>query len=149
VKLRSWLPLLLALLLALPGAARAERPVEDDVRELLKLTGVEQQLRELGTQMRAQMSVVAPQVPAALWDELFSETSVAQLVDRMVPVYVEELSPEDIRALVAFYRSPAGQRFAQKLPVLQKRGFEIGQQWGAEIGMRVALGLGQEEGKRP
>jgi len=42
--------------------------------------------------------------------------------------YASAFSEADLRALVAFYRTPLGQRLANSLPALAEKGAEIGQQ---------------------
>jgi hypothetical protein len=44
-----------------------------------------------------------------------------------ISAYVETFTEDEIRAILGFYRTPAGQTFIQKMPLLMKKSVEISQ----------------------
>lgn len=60
--------------------------------------------------------------------EAWIERSVPweRMEPRMIDLYVKELSEEEIRELIAFYRTPVGRKLAEKLPILAGETREIG-----------------------
>lgn len=47
--------------------------------------------------------------------------------DDMIKIYAEEFTAGEIKQLTEFYKTPVGEKFALKMPVLTKKGAEIGQ----------------------
>jgi hypothetical protein len=52
--------------------------------------------------------------------KLVEPAFVDSLVDASVPAYAERLSPDDVKAITAFYASTSGQRFQEQLPAITK-----------------------------
>lgn len=78
-------------------------------------------------------------LPAEFWDRLRSEMllSVDDIVDMLSPVYERHLNIEDLHAVTAFYRSPAGSRLAEASPRLLQESMNIGAEWGSRLGERI------------
>jgi hypothetical protein len=112
-----------------------------DIRQLLEVTGQAQLGKQVLDQMFAQFRTTMPQVPAAAWDELQARLKPEQLVDMVIPIYARHLQQEDIRALIAFYQSPAGQRFVAAQPVILQESMAAGSVWGQEVAKEVAEDL--------
>ena len=80
----------------------------------------------------------APYLPKAFWDDLRSTMDTIDLEAAMVPAYQKYFSEDDMQQILAFYKSPAGQRMLEAQPlitsaataVLQKEGQELGRQVG-------------------
>lgn len=68
----------------------------------------------------------------------FDAASMDDLVERTVPIYQKHLTLEDIQGVIAFYRTPVGQKYAEKTPLINQESMQIGQQWGMEIGKEFA-----------
>ncbi len=56
-----------------------------------------------------------------------------QLVDQMASVYARNFTPDEMRQLVAFYRSPLGQKFLEKMPTVMQESMLVGQAFGQRI----------------
>ncbi len=109
-----------------------------DIKRLLQLTGA----GDLGKQVMDQMlsefrRQFGNKVPSKFWDDFAREINPDDLVRMVVPVYEQNLSREDIQALIKFYESPAGKRFVAVLPKITQQSMEAGQKWGGELGQRV------------
>jgi hypothetical protein len=53
--------------------------------------------------------------------KLLDPTFLNSLIDAAVPAYTEHLSSDDVKAITAFYSSPAGQHFQQQMPEISKQ----------------------------
>jgi uncharacterized protein len=45
----------------------------------------------------------------------------------LVPVYTRNLESSDIDEMIRFFRTPAGQHFLEKQPVIMQESMEVGQ----------------------
>lgn len=51
-----------------------------------------------------------------------------------MPIYVKNLTREEMAATIQFYRSPVGQSVIRKLPAILQESMAVGQQWGQQLG---------------
>lgn len=130
------LVLLLLCLLAL--GARAERPTEATVDQLLEasqspaltqamLAQMEQSARaaaaasakgrKLTDEQRKSLDRIITGITATLRQELAWE----KVRPIFLQVYQETLEQEEVEALIAFYRSPTGQMMLRKMPLIMQR----------------------------
>lgn len=89
-----------------------------------------------------------PGVPDEVWGELegsFSKTSIDDLAEMLTPVYKKNLTQSDLQAIIDFYQTPAGKKFAEKTPSITQESMQVGQQWGMKLGKEV-MGKLQEKG---
>lgn len=135
--------LFLSLTLVMPGRA-SETPVEaetdakrQDIRRLLALTGS----LDMGMQMIDQMIETyrkqTPQVPSTFWNQFHKEIDISEMVERVVPIYDEHLTHEQIRAMIGFYSTPIGQEVVQAMPTIWQQTAETSQRWSQEIRARA------------
>jgi hypothetical protein len=148
-------------LLALPlGQLRAQEPAPaapappaapvDSVRfglarELLEVTEADQAFyRGVELTLPAQRAA-NPRIPEIFWTEFMQRIrdGLPGFTARVAPIYAARLSAEDLRAIIAFYRTPAGQHFAREQVDLARGLMEEGQQWGAEVAAAVAASLAE------
>jgi uncharacterized protein len=60
--------------------------------------------------------------------DLITETlSWRQIKSKMEDLYVNNFTENEINDMLAFYRSPTGQKFVEKMPVIMTSAMEIGQ----------------------
>jgi hypothetical protein len=131
---------LLTLVLSLPSLLRADIAEEkrQEIQTLLKLTGMEKMVGQMMTQVIASSKANMPQVPEAFWSKLGERINSKELIDQIMPVYDKYYSIEDLKAINAFYASPAGQRILATLPQVMQESMVIGQKWGQKLGAQVA-----------
>jgi len=92
------------------------------------------------TSQAAAIKKLMPFPPAAQDDfekEFLASININELVDLVVPIYDRHLSEEDVDGMLAFYRSPLGQRVIKALPEITAESQRAGQEWGQELGMKV------------
>ena len=84
-----------------------------------------------------------PQIPAEFWTEFSARArrDIAQLLERLIPIYDANFSEAQLQQLVQFYESPLGRHLVSVQPAVTMQSIQAGQQWGAEIGAEVARDL--------
>ncbi len=118
----------------------------EDILLLLRQSGAESTGMILGVTMARQVVAsvktarpdVPPRVLAVLERELVRMLAEKMggangMVARMVPVYAELYTHEEIRQLLAFYQSPVGRKTVGLLPRLMARSQRIGQDMAKEL----------------
>jgi len=106
------------------------------LKEMFAVSGTENTYKSIIGQMFGMFQQQYPQVDSAMWQELegeFMQASLNDLADMLVPVYQKHLTEEDLKAVIAFYATPTGQKFAQKTPLITQESMQIGQAWGQQI----------------
>ncbi len=80
-----------------------------------------------------------PDMPARGFDiiaEVTTETLKAEsdaLNEQIFPLYAKYYSEEDLDNLIAFYKTPTGQKVIQTMPALLQESMQIGQRWGQQL----------------
>ena len=117
-------------------------------REMFELSQVEQLVDQMTAQMAPmQLPIMKAALPeGALTDaqleELVRKTSeimaeelrpaMASLISQMAPIYADVLSLEELEAIVAFYKSPAGVALTEKQPEIVRRSTNVSIEWAQE-----------------
>lgn len=82
--------------------------------------------------------------------KMFTETFDAPggLVDRLVPLYANTFTHQEIREILAFYQSPVGKKAVASLPQILREGQKIGQglarDVAPELNRRIKAALKEE-----
>jgi hypothetical protein len=137
---------LLALPIAAPlraqaGAAATSKPAL--VAEFLRVTRVaETALSAMEAQLPAQRAL-NPKVSPEFWDRFLARVrrDTAAMLTELVPIYEEAFTVEQLRDLLAFYRTPSGRRFIEVQPELAHASVLAGQRWGARVGADVGADM--------
>ena len=123
------------------GGVVAQKPVDPvlagDIRTLLKLTGAGDLALQNMLVMLDQMKAVRPDIPEDFWVTFRAEMKGDELVEVLVPVYASHFSREEVRAMIAFYRTPVGQKLIAETPALTADAMTVGQSWWRELATRV------------
>jgi uncharacterized protein len=91
----------------------------------------------------------------AIVDETFGDLSADDMIKDVVPVYQKHLTRSDVRALVAFYSSPAGQKILREQPAMIRESMQAAgasqqkkmEKVLAKLDLRVQQLIEQEQGK--
>lgn len=133
--------------LALPVAAQpVDAAKQADILTLMDLTGsgripattaesLRPRAQEWARRSNPQNPVRAEQLIMENAHRIFGEQYAASggLRDRLVPVYDRLFSHDELRSILAFYRTPAGAKLLQALPAVQKETQTVGSAWGREV----------------
>jgi hypothetical protein len=134
-----------------PAATPSEKPTiepakEADIRQLLELSGTKQLMQQTLSQMEVTMKPLMTTAlpPGDYRDklvELFfvkfqSKDLTTRLINLSVPLYDKYFSDAEIKELIAFYQTPAGQKLVSVNPKLlsdvQQGAQKLGQELGGE-----------------
>jgi uncharacterized protein len=134
------------ILVAFATVARAEISAEKrkEVDELLRLTGLEKLMTQMRDQMITSMTSGNTRIPPEVVKRLSAKMDIREVLEKIVPIYDKYYSLEDLRAVNAFYASPAGQKVLSSLPQVMQESMAVGQQWGEKAGRELAAELAAE-----
>ncbi|MEP7027795.1 MAG: DUF2059 domain-containing protein [Candidatus Eisenbacteria bacterium] len=118
-----------------PAVAQADSPAESDsthiaaVRELCDVLGLAQQRASapgvmLDQQVRLNPALAPYRDVLANWSQRY--LSWEQMEPEIVRLYAATFSDQEVRAITAFYRTPAGQKALARMPELTQKGVELG-----------------------
>ena len=144
--MRKWIGIAAGVAFALgaSGQAMAAAPSNHQVRQLFEVMHLSQMFGQMNSQMAGIMGQAVPCVPASYWQNFIDASGTEQLLGKMVPVYQEHFTAEDVAGLLKFYKSPLGQKVITQMPVTMAEGMKIGQQWGRERGEAMIKDLRQK-----
>jgi hypothetical protein len=126
----------------------SDLPDKADVMQFLNIMHAKAQMVQAMEGMQKQMRLGAEQgfkqkVPEAtpeqlakvdqMFDGLFKEMPIDEMVDAIVPIYQKHLTKLDLAAVTAFYSSPSGQKILKEMPAIMSEAMQA----GGEIGRRV------------
>ena len=129
--------ILLLLMFSLPSVAQrkpsAEQPAtRDDILRMLDATGIRQQYERMQAAMLQQTKTLFPvpenehltsgqrsklqEINSRMMAEIMRAYTVSDAIDDIAPLYQKHFTKSDVSAIIAFYVSPAGQKFIQTNP---------------------------------
>lgn len=84
---------------------------------------------QMTKQMIDQYRQMLPDIPDSFWDGIDAD----EFADFMIPIYTRHLTTEDMRAVIEFYESSAGQKILDKTSAIMAESMKVGEQWGLEL----------------
>lgn len=103
-------------------------------KEILKMTGADQMKNQMIESMMAELRhAFPPYMPEDVIEDFQTSLEKADLDDTVIPIYQKYLSQQDAAAIIAFYKTPAGQHMLTALPEISRES----QQAGALLGEKV------------
>ena len=66
--------------------------------------------------------------------QTFEERS-GDVIQPIANLYAKEFTTEELKVILAYQKSPAGQKATRLMPSLFQQGMLFGQKWGQEVGM--------------
>jgi hypothetical protein len=77
-----------------------------------------------------------PNLPEAFWTEFAARArrDLPKFVESVVPVYAGRFTAQELKQLIAFYRTPVGRRLAEEGGAISADVMRAGQRWGVELG---------------
>jgi uncharacterized protein len=155
----SW-TLCLALLLFAANPAPAQSPPPDALaaaRELLVTMRMADQFKAiLPTIMQSMKPVIVQGRPEierdfdAIVPTLLEgmNARLNELSDLTAAVYANNFSADELRDITAFYRTPTGEKFLQKLPAVTQQSMALGQRFGQAVAADLQSRIVEELRKR-
>ena len=152
---RAALLMALTASLSFAGQKPAISPAQEaDLRELLKLTGATDALAAQLSQMADHLkplveSSIPPgprrhEIAEAFTRKFRARANSESMTELMIPVFAKYLSDDDVKSLIRFYRTPAGQRLLKVMPEMMKESGEAGREWGTKVATDVVEEMAKE-----
>ena len=130
---------LLVLLCGSVNPVYSETEKTEDIRKLLKVSGILDRLSYMQESLlnNVSMMVTAPfaKVPDAFWEEfsqLIGKKEMDDLIDRVLPVYDKHMSHETVKKLITMFETPFWDEWKEKMPQISREAGLIGSEWGRE-----------------
>ena len=118
-----------------------------EIRKMLEMTGIVKMLQPMVGQLVGAFRSRNPDISPDFWDNYEKQVDVQGLVDKMIPLYDKYYSLEDLKAVNAFYQTPSGQRVLAATPLIMHEAMQVGQDWGRDLGMKLASDVAKERQK--
>ena len=112
--------------------------LDQEIYALLEAMGSAKIAEQVFDTLAQSFSQINPNIPKTFWAEMKKAIKADELFKLLIPVYRKNLSTEDIKAMLAFYKSPAGQRISKAMPAISQQSMSVGQAWGASVGEKIA-----------
>ena len=96
-----------------------------DVMKVIELNGSAAQMKMAKDQI---LKMIPAEKQAAFLVEF--DASLPSLYDKLVKVYNDVYTKEDIKAILAFYETPIGKKMTAKSAELAEKSQAAGQEWG-------------------
>ena len=116
-----------------------------EIEKLFRLTGSEKLMTQMMGQMVAAMTKGRPDVGDDFWNRFTQKMDMHELIEKIIPVYDKYYTLDDLKAINAFYESPAGHKILSSLPQVMKESMQIGQAWSEKIGRQAATEIQREK----
>jgi len=146
-----------ALGLVFAGASPAARADEKSHRaaaeDMLQAANTEQTMQAaidqvLDAQIKANPQL--EQVKGVMKSFFAKHLSYGALKDDLIKIHMEQFTEAELKEIAAFYRTPAGKKAVEKLPVLMQKGSELGmrrvQEHAAELRQMIEDELKKKQG---
>ena len=122
-----------------PVFSEAYSEKEKDIKKLLKVSGILDQLSYMQDTLMNSVSMMVsgsfPKVPDAFWGEfnkLVGKKEMDELVERVIPVYDKHMSHETVKKLITMFETPFWNDWKEKMPLISREAGVIGSEWGRE-----------------
>jgi hypothetical protein len=106
---------------------------KNTLQEMMNISGATESYKVVIVQTFKMLKEQKSKVPDEVWthfEKSFLDASQEELLGMLVPIYQKHISLPDLKAIIAFYQSPAGKRFSEKTPLIMQESMQAGQQWG-------------------
>jgi hypothetical protein len=131
--------------------AQAEQTAkQDDIKRFLTIIGARTIGLRVFNQIIASLQKAHPDIPESVWQEILGEAEAQTdgfVAERLVPIYDQYLTHDDIKGLIAFYESPLGAKLLSVMPQMSQESMLAGQTWGREFAETVRQRLTAQDSK--
>lgn len=119
-----------------PKPPATKRTKEQSVRRLLEVTGAAKMGDQVFSGMLDHFKKM-PNLPQGFIETFRKRANTNELLEMIVPVYMNHLDQSTMEAAITFYESPEGIKLITKQPLLVQESMQIGQKWGQDLALKV------------
>jgi hypothetical protein len=127
--IRSLFCLAVLLIAAVSVKAQADS-FDADIVKMQQLNG---SADAMFSQIVMQFKSVKPGVTDEQWAAVKKDVydvEVAELNKQLIPIYKKHFTQDEVKAIIAFYESPAGKKLSEKTPLVTVDSMQSAQAWG-------------------
>lgn len=106
----------------------AQDAFSEDVLKLIKKSGATAQMDVA----KKQIMEMIPEAKHAEFSKEFDKT-LPSLYEKMIGIYKQEFTHEEVKELLKFYATPTGKKMADKAGILFEKSMAAGQEWGSGL----------------
>lgn len=114
----------------------------NNIKRLLEISVTKNLFQSLITQLSNEFKSEYPEVPQKFWETFAAELKPDDLIKEMIPIYNKYFTNEEIKQLIAFYKTPVGQKTLN--PQILQEATSIGIRYGKEVAQRALNKLAGE-----
>lgn len=132
-----WIVALVMVLVTMVGQAQT---LDQKIERLLEAQKAVEAFQDLAANLVVEQKEQYDDINPAFWDSLLSEIATDgddQLMARMVPIYRDRYTVEEIDYLLDFYTSDIGLSIQKKSTPIKQMMTDTGVKWGEEIAARI------------
>ena len=126
-------------------AATSSAPLDPEkakmIRQMMDLTQTAHLADQMMVETIASLKGSIQGVPDEFWTKFQAKLNPAELQDRMVKIYDEHFTKQDLQAVLDFYKTKAGQKMIGEMPGLLRESMAAGQEWSRKAGQEVVQEL--------
>jgi hypothetical protein len=127
-----------------PAAQQIDPAKEADIRQLMDVVGMKDTVTRMMSAIEQNMRPMfvrslppgqyRERLVRLFFEKLHANTDPERILDLVVPVYARNLSDDDIKGLIRFYKTPLGRRWVSVLPKVQAEMAPAARSWGEQVG---------------
>lgn len=110
-------------------------------KEILVVTGGVDDAVQGINQMVANLRLMIPNVPENFWEDFLKEIDSQDLINQIVPIYVEQFTLDELKDILFFFSSRSGKKYLEKNSIVVQLSIDAGQKWGLEKAQKVERAL--------
>ncbi len=116
------------------------------IRELIRVTGTAQVALDA---MRHQMDTIKKMIPFPpkaqddFAEGFLAAANVDDFIELIIPIYDKHFTEAELDGMIAFYKTPLGQKLIKELPAVATEAQQAGAVWGKDIGAKVGTRIGE------
>ncbi len=99
------------------------------ILKLMRLTHSTRLADEIKARVIGALKQSFPDVPPTYWKSLDKRINVRELLNSFIPIYAGNLSLDDLKKIVDFYETPAGQHYLAARQKMIAASMETGKKW--------------------
>ncbi len=130
-----------------PETSWAQATKAEKAREVFRVFQGDGMMEQIFEAMFAQINAMTkqahPELPNEVGDIIQDEIlaalkeSIPLVMDEMAAIYVRIFTEEELDAMLAFYRSPAGQSMLKKMPEAMAETLPLSQRWAMALSQNL------------
>ncbi len=136
--MKKYIIIVSVLFIAQTGFSQVDEAYKKQVLKLVEMS-------DTATQIKLAKTQILTMIPEAKHAEFIKDfdSTLPSLYDEMTVSYMEVYTKDDIKAMIAFYESPVGQKITAKSGDLSAKTSEIGKKWGEGLQAMVMKYMGE------